>query len=61
LPTALQYVLFGLGALTYARNPEGILEYNKRKTAATMERIRSRRNKPGSPPAPVVATSRVPV
>jgi branched-subunit amino acid ABC-type transport system permease component len=57
LPTALQYVLFGLGALTYARNPEGILEYNKRKTAATIERMRSRRNKPDATPEPAVAAS----
>jgi hypothetical protein len=28
------FVLFGLGAIQYARHPEGILEYSKRRSAA---------------------------
>ena len=33
-----QFVLFGLGAITYARHPEGVLEFQKRKSLATVER-----------------------
>lgn len=33
-----QFVLFGLGAITYARHPEGVLEFNKRKSLAAFER-----------------------
>jgi ABC-type branched-subunit amino acid transport system permease subunit len=33
-----QYVLFGLGALTYARHPEGILEAQKRQLIAAIQR-----------------------
>ena len=33
-----QFVLFGLGAITYARHPEGVLEFNKRKSLASFER-----------------------
>lgn len=33
-----QFVLFGLGAITYARHPEGVLEFQKRKSMAAIER-----------------------
>ena len=33
-----QFVLFGLGAITYARHPEGVLEFQKRKSMAAVER-----------------------
>ena len=33
-----QFVLFGLGAITYARHPEGVLEFQKRKSLAAIER-----------------------
>ena len=39
LPSGLFFVIFGLGAITYAKHPEGILEYNTRKS---MEKIQSR-------------------
>jgi ABC-type branched-subunit amino acid transport system permease subunit len=39
LPSAVQYILFGLGAVTYARNPEGILESSKRRTSEALRRL----------------------
>ncbi|MBK5289483.1 MAG: branched-chain amino acid ABC transporter permease, partial [Acidimicrobiia bacterium] len=33
-----QFVLFGLGAITYARHPEGVLEFQKRRSLAAIER-----------------------
>jgi branched-subunit amino acid ABC-type transport system permease component len=40
LPVGLQPILFGLGALTYARHPEGLLEFNTRKSLIkTQDRI----------------------
>jgi branched-chain amino acid transport system permease protein len=32
LPAGLQPILFGLGAFTYAKHPEGILEFQKRRS-----------------------------
>jgi ABC-type branched-subunit amino acid transport system permease subunit len=40
---AYQFILFGLGALTYARHPEGVLEANKRKSLDRMQRFLDRR------------------
>ena len=34
-------ILFGLGAITYARHPEGIVEYNTRKSIVQMGRARA--------------------
>jgi branched-chain amino acid transport system permease protein len=42
LPLGLQTVLFGLGALTFAKHPEGILEFNKRKSYEAMTRATGR-------------------
>ena len=39
-----QYVLFGLGALTYARHPEGILEAQKRQVIGAIQRRIDRRH-----------------
>jgi branched-chain amino acid transport system permease protein len=39
----IQYVLFGLGALTYARHPEGILEAQKRGALEWIDRMTQRR------------------
>ncbi len=39
LPAGLFFVIFGLGAVTYAKHPEGVLEYNTRKS---MEKIQAR-------------------
>ncbi len=43
---AYQFILFGLGAITYAKHPEGILEYNKRRSLETVQRFLLR----GKPP-----------
>jgi branched-chain amino acid transport system permease protein len=40
----VQYVLFGLGALTYARHPEGVLEAQKRRAIGAMQRLLDRRH-----------------
>jgi branched-subunit amino acid ABC-type transport system permease component len=37
LPIGLQPILFGLGALTYAKHPEGLLEFNTRKSLARIQ------------------------
>ena len=59
LPPGLQTILFGLGALTYAKHPEGILEFQKRKSYAFFERMLASRSKapdvPAAPAAPVAA------
>jgi len=44
------FVLFGLGAIQYARHPEGALEYAKRRSAARRMEKRSRRDEPEAPP-----------
>ena len=38
-----QPVLFGLGALTFARHPEGIVEHGKRTSLAAVQRLLDRR------------------
>jgi branched-chain amino acid transport system permease protein len=38
LNSAWQFVLFGLGAITYARHPEGVLEFQKRRSMAAIEK-----------------------
>ena len=47
LPVGLQPILFGLGALTYAKHPEGLLEFNTRKslvkTQARIDSFKARR------------------
>jgi ABC-type branched-subunit amino acid transport system permease subunit len=50
LPTGLQFVFFGLGAITYARHPEGILEHNKRRSLAFTQRQLERFRRTPSPP-----------
>ncbi len=55
-----QFVLFGLGAITYARHPEGVLEFQKRKSLAAVERrlpARWRSAPPGTDPAMSGASS----
>jgi branched-subunit amino acid ABC-type transport system permease component len=50
VPSAVQFIFFGLGAVTYARHPEGILEFNKRKSMAGIQRRIDERNDRGAPP-----------
>ncbi len=56
LPKPLPFILFGLGALTFARHPEGILEFQKRKSLnAIQRRIDRRRTSKGAPEQPIVS------
>ncbi|HJQ41897.1 MAG TPA: hypothetical protein VJ831_02335, partial [Jatrophihabitantaceae bacterium] len=41
IPPGWRFVLFGLGTIQFARHPEGILEYSKRRRYARAERRRS--------------------
>ncbi len=52
LNPAWQFVLFGLGAITYARHPEGVLEFQKRKSMAAIERRLPARFRDAPPDAP---------
>jgi branched-chain amino acid transport system permease protein len=66
---AYQFILFGLGAITYARHPEGIVEYNKRRSLEAVQRWLTRKKPPpgadGEEPVPArpepapVTTARV--
>lgn len=47
LPVALQPILFGLGALTYAKHPEGILEFQKRKSLQRIQQLIDRNGRGG--------------
>jgi ABC-type branched-subunit amino acid transport system permease subunit len=51
LSSSYAFILFGLGAIGYARHPEGTLENGKRRSMAFFERIgqRFRRAKAGGP------------
>jgi branched-subunit amino acid ABC-type transport system permease component len=54
IPAAVQYIFFGLGAVTYAKHPEGILEANKRKPMEAIQRFIDQRRDHGetTPPQP---------
>jgi branched-chain amino acid transport system permease protein len=70
LSPAYQFILFGLGAITFAKHPEGIVEYNKRRSLeATQRFLMRRRARPGDgggdgedvvtpPREPAVATAK---
>jgi len=46
-PGTLAIILLSLGAFTYAKHPEGILEYNKRRSLEFIQRIIDRRSSKG--------------
>ncbi|MBV8949273.1 MAG: ABC transporter permease, partial [Actinobacteria bacterium] len=50
-----QPILFGLGAMTYAKHPEGILEYQKRRSLEFVQRQLDRRKKTGGTVQPAAA------
>jgi hypothetical protein len=52
LPVGLQFVFFGLGAITYAKHPEGVLEHQKRRSMAFFQRHLARFQRPEPPDAP---------
>ena len=51
-PTALQYVFFGFAAFTFAKHPEGLLEFGKRMQLERIQRRLDRRAGKPDPPAP---------
>jgi branched-subunit amino acid ABC-type transport system permease component len=59
LPVGLQFVFFGLGAITYAKHPEGVLEHQKRRSLAFFQRHLGR-STPGAPPSDAAPTPDVP-
>jgi hypothetical protein len=58
-PQTLGIILLTLGAFTYAKHPEGILEFNKRKSLDFVQRQIDKRTKNHKPqpdaPVPVPA------
>jgi branched-subunit amino acid ABC-type transport system permease component len=50
IPAVFREILFGLGALTYAKHPEGILEFQKRKSLNSIQRRLDRRAARTAPP-----------
>jgi ABC-type branched-subunit amino acid transport system permease subunit len=57
---AIAFIFFGLGAITYAKHPEGVLEANKRKSMAKIQaridRRAARRSASPPPQTPTPAT-----
>jgi len=45
-----RFVLFGLTTISFARHPEGLVEFGKRRAHLRMERLMSRRRPPGPGP-----------
>jgi hypothetical protein len=48
----LQYALFGFGAVSYAKHPEGIVEWRKRESLQALLDRRAERRVQASPPPP---------
>ena len=57
VPGEFQFVLFGLSAVVYAKHPEGVLEFGKRKQLEAIQRGLDRRNRSGAPEAPAQVPS----
>jgi branched-subunit amino acid ABC-type transport system permease component len=55
----IAFIFFGLGAITYAKHPEGVLEFNKRKSMARIQARIDRRaaRRSVSPPTPSPAAT----
>jgi ABC-type branched-subunit amino acid transport system permease subunit len=47
---SLEFVLFGFGAINYAKHPEGVVEYQKRRSIERVVAWRKRREAPPPPP-----------
>ena len=57
-PATLAIILLSLGAFTYAKHPEGILEFNKRKSLEAIQRFIDRHSsKGGVSPEPEEASN----
>jgi branched-chain amino acid transport system permease protein len=63
LSQTLAFILFGLGAITYAKNPEGVIEAQSRKSIAFITRLRRSASATGppSPDLPEPKPSRTPL
>jgi ABC-type branched-subunit amino acid transport system permease subunit len=61
LQVPVQFALFGFGAVTFAKNPEGVVEANKRKSIQAVSRWVVRHFGESPSAAPEVATSAEPV
>jgi len=55
----LEYVAFGFGAITYAKHPEGIVEFQKRRSIERILRWRRARHHDSPPPAAPERAERV--
>jgi branched-subunit amino acid ABC-type transport system permease component len=57
---SIQFILFGLGAITYAKHPEGIVEFQKRRSLERVQKFLQRHSKGDEPddsaPVPAVTT-----
>jgi len=53
IPSAWRFILFGLGTIQFARHPEGVLEYAKRRRSARA--AQRRETPPGEGPGPPTA------
>jgi branched-subunit amino acid ABC-type transport system permease component len=58
LSPSYQFILFGLGALTFARHPEGIVEFNKRRSLEAVQRWLTRGKPPPDGEGEAVVTTR---
>jgi ABC-type branched-subunit amino acid transport system permease subunit len=52
IPAAWRFILFGLGTIQFARHPEGILEYAKRRRRRSVRAAQRSETPPGEGPAP---------
>jgi hypothetical protein len=50
LPSAVQFIVFGLAALTYVRHPEGLVEAGKQRPMRALNRLFGKGKKPEAPP-----------
>jgi branched-subunit amino acid ABC-type transport system permease component len=58
LSPSYQFILFGLGAFTFAKHPEGIVEYNKRRSLEAVQRFLTRKKPPPGAEGEEIAPAR---
>jgi len=56
-----RFILFGLGTIQFARHPEGLVEYGKRRAHARVEQALARMRRTGDEPAPPAPVEQAPV
>jgi ABC-type branched-subunit amino acid transport system permease subunit len=57
----LEFALFGFGAITFIKHPEGIVEFSKRRSMERLSRFLDRRRSHGGVPKPRTAAHEAPV